>query len=356
MHDTGDGQDTTTGRDQVAGAFSDAWLNEAGGTAPALSVLPPEAQAVYRSLLMVAPIAADVFVAGSGDGSLTERCLRKLVAVGLVREEPDGLLHACSPRTTLEAWAARREAEAAEVRSAADVLAEVYAAHQGLRNEFFEVVEGRRAVRALIHSLQDAARREVRVFDRGPYLDDSPPLPEEVQLRALRRGTAYRVVYESGALHHQGALLCMRASVSAGEQARVFPDVPMKLLLSDTARGLVILPRPTSQQADALLVYPSPLLDALTELFEAFWRLGVPVSEAPEDVPLAGAADGRREPSPETQRLLSLLTAGLTDESIARELGVSYRTVSRRIGRLQELLGARTRFQLGVQAARRGWL
>ncbi|MFE3902834.1 helix-turn-helix transcriptional regulator [Streptomyces sp. NPDC059153] len=56
------------------------------------------------------------------------------------------------------------------------------------------------------------------------------------------------------------------------------------------------------------------------------------------------------------RQLLSYLSAGLTDESIARELGVSYRTVTRRIARLQEMLGARTRFQLGVQAGRRGWL
>ncbi|NUR97005.1 MAG: LuxR family transcriptional regulator, partial [Kribbellaceae bacterium] len=35
---------------------------------------------------------------------------------------------------------------------------------------------------------------------------------------------------------------------------------------------------------------------------------------------------------------------------------VSERTVARRIGRLQEALGAQTRFQLGVQASRQGWL
>ncbi|MET9317100.1 hypothetical protein ABZX12_35235 [Kribbella sp. NPDC003505] len=50
-------------------------------------------------------------------------------------------------------------------------------------------------------------------------------------------------------------------------------------------------------------------------------------------------------PSLEAKRLLTYLSAGLTDESIAR-----------RIGRLQEALGAQSRFQLGVQASRQGWL
>jgi hypothetical protein len=35
---------------------------------------------------------------------------------------------------------------------------------------------------------------------------------------------------------------------------------------------------------------------------------------------------------------------------------VSERTVTRRIMALQEVLAARSRFQLGAQAARRGWL
>jgi DNA-binding NarL/FixJ family response regulator len=48
--------------------------------------------------------------------------------------------------------------------------------------------------------------------------------------------------------------------------------------------------------------------------------------------------------------LLGLLVAGLKDETIARQLGVSLRTVQRRIAALMHELGARTRFQAGVAA------
>ena len=41
-------------------------------------------------------------------------------------------------------------------------------------------------------------------------------------------------------------------------------------------------------------------------------------------------------------------------EVIARDLGVSERTVARRIARLQQTMAARSRFQLGLQAERRG--
>nr|WP_243727306.1 LuxR C-terminal-related transcriptional regulator [Actinocrispum wychmicini] len=55
-------------------------------------------------------------------------------------------------------------------------------------------------------------------------------------------------------------------------------------------------------------------------------------------------------------RLLSLLAAGLKDEAIARQLGVSLRTVHRRTSELSESLGARTRFQAGMRAERQGLL
>jgi len=62
------------------------------------------------------------------------------------------------------------------------------------------------------------------------------------------------------------------------------------------------------------------------------------------------------EPTAATRRLLQLMRTGAIDETIARELGVSLRTVHRRITRLQTLLGARSRFQLGVIACEQGWV
>lgn len=63
-----------------------------------------------------------------------------------------------------------------------------------------------------------------------------------------------------------------------------------------------------------------------------------------------------QEPTVATRRLLRLMRTGATDPAIARELGVSLRTLYRRIARLQSLLGVRSRFQLGVLAAELGWL
>ena len=54
--------------------------------------------------------------------------------------------------------------------------------------------------------------------------------------------------------------------------------------------------------------------------------------------------------APDTE-VLALLAAGMKDDAIARQLGLSPRTVQRRVQVLCERLGARTRFHAGFLAA-----
>ncbi|MER7571284.1 hypothetical protein [Streptomyces sp. NPDC126514] len=47
--------------------------------------------------------------------------------------------------------------------------------------------------------------------------------------------------------------------------------------------------------------------------------------------------------------------AGLTDLSAATQLGLSPRTLHRRLRHLMDMAGVRTRMQLGAHAVRNGW-
>ena len=59
----------------------------------------------------------------------------------------------------------------------------------------------------------------------------------------------------------------------------------------------------------------------------------------------------------ERQRLIvSLLADGASDTQIARRLYIGQRTVQREVAALMALVGAASRFALGAEAARRGWL
>jgi hypothetical protein len=47
--------------------------------------------------------------------------------------------------------------------------------------------------------------------------------------------------------------------------------------------------------------------------------------------------------------ILECLARGHTDNAIARSLGISSRTINRRMTRMMDAVGARTRFQLGIR-------
>lgn len=95
------------------------------------------------------------------------------------------------------------------------------------------------------------------------------------------------------------------------------------------------------------------LLNALVELFEVLWQRGTPLRPGSNRTP---AATGHFDISARDEELMILLLAGLSDDAIGHRLGMSTRTVYRRIKRLMDIVGAETRLQLGWHAARAGWL
>ena len=93
-----------------------------------------------------------------------------------------------------------------------------------------------------------------------------------------------------------------------------------------------------------LVAIRAPLLvQSFIAVFDEAWRAGLPV---PHVVRTSRTSD----------RLLAMLASGLKDEAIARYLGVSLRTVRRRVAGLMDELSGHTRFQLGSAAERRGLL
>jgi DNA-binding CsgD family transcriptional regulator len=185
----------------------------------------------------------------------------------------------------------------------------------------------------------------VRAFDRPPYASSN--LANHPEQDLLASGISVRCVYAQAGLELPGRLEGARRLIAAGEQARVTAEVPVKMFLADDTIGLISLDRPTIVQS-ALVIHASSLLDTLRALFEAVWAQAVPISLDGFD--LAGERDA------EDRKLLEMLAIGLTDDAIARQLGRHPRTVQRHVRQLMDELGAQTRFQAGLQAARLGRL
>jgi DNA-binding NarL/FixJ family response regulator len=160
------------------------------------------------------------------------------------------------------------------------------------------------------------------------------------------------VIYDRSVLELPGWLADVTRGMKHGEQARIAPDLPMKLGISDDRLAIIPLLRTGDDAVTAsYLIHPSPLLDALVALFDLAWERSVPVR-------LSALEEETSEEtlSAEEVKLLTLLASGATDKAASRALGWSERTVQRHVMRLSQRVGAQTRFQLAMEATRRDWI
>ncbi|TCM44468.1 LuxR C-terminal-related transcriptional regulator [Kribbella sp. VKM Ac-2568] len=306
-----------------------------------------EAEAIYLDLMARGALSIDEVAEGapgSVDGPLDE-----LAAVALI-ERSDGKVLPQPPHLAMEALAQRHTKEADLARESAALLSELWTAGIG-QQTYVELLPSAEAAWSVLGNVQVDARERVRAMTVGNQASPQHRIVDGL-FDALARGVTYEVIYGTQVLQDSEALRKVQLCVDAGEQARVFPQVPLNLTLVDDRWALVSARTTVGgiTSTAAMVVHHSPFLTGLVGVFDAFWRMAVPITSGTEPSDVTGA------PSLETKRLLTYLSAGLTDESIAREFGVSERTIARRISRLQETLGAQTRFQLGVQASRQQWL
>ncbi|MCX5249838.1 helix-turn-helix transcriptional regulator [Streptomyces sp. NBC_00201] len=312
-------------------------------------------ESAYRALVSVG--AADVpdlarrLALGEHD---TERALRRLERHGLVAQSSarPGRWVAAPPGVALGALLTQQRHELEKAELAAALLAEEYraVAAEPAVHDLVEVVIGAAAVAQRFLQLQLGASDEVCALVTGnPAVVSGTDNQAEEQ--AAGRGVRYRVVVERSVLDLPDGITELSAALGRDEQVRVVDQVPTKLVVADRTLALVPLTTPTAEPA-ALVVHASGLLELLSGLFESVWRDALPLRIGASGVTEQGP-DG---PDGTDLEVLSLLLAGLTDASVAKQLDLGLRTVQRRVKRLMELTGVTTRLQLGWHAYERGWV
>jgi hypothetical protein len=309
---------------------------------------------LYRAVLGNPGASARDLAAYAGQPLMAVRAaLARLVSMRLVQRQPGrpATFVATPPDIAITALVNERQADLDQARLAVPELLSAYQQSTATSQPGspLEVFTGANIGHRRFLEIQAAATTELLVFDRV----SDRRVTGEVEVRAeapvLKRGVRTRAIYESSSLDIPGRLPHIRHLATLGELSRVAPTLPMKMVVCD--RRLAMLPLSTTDEAmteSVVLVGPSTLLDALVDVFEAYWQASVPIS--------AGAVRDAGGLTPELHEVLQLLTTGLKDEAIARQLGTSMRTTRRRIASLLAALGVATRFQAGVEAARRGLL
>jgi DNA-binding CsgD family transcriptional regulator len=250
------------------------------------------------------------------------RHLRSLLSLGLASRTPGRPARyvPAVPEAAVELLALRKQAAIVEARLGAAALTAEFR-----QPDAFTIIRGAEAIAQRFYQAQQCAQDEVLVLDR--LLVEPRRTP----------GVTYRTIYDMASLSEPGDLVAARSSGCC----RMLRDVPLKLLVVDRRTALL----PTGVDV-VVELGPSSLLEALLRLFELLWQQASPLTPSVSEGPL----------SSEDQQLLSLAAAGLTDQAIARRLGVAQRTVERRMQRILRALDATTRFQAGLRAGQQGLL
>jgi len=314
-------------------------------------------EGTYRRLVALTSESAEALAAAMNAEVLELRtALESLEEKGLVARSTatPGHFVASPPDLALGSLIVDRQEDIRRAQLELGRLTEAYrgAISDRTDTQVVDVVHGRQAVAQRFAQLQRGATREVLALVKSSVVAVAPEDNVDEAL-ALARGVDYRVVLERAAFEKPGFLDVAAESIRAGVTVRVTEEIPLRLMVADRRIALLpLVPATADSGGGALLVHPSGLLDALLTLFDLVWQ------SAFEVVPTeAGMSKRAGDQIDEVDaRILTLLLAGLTDHAIGGQLGMSLRTIQRRVSALMERARVVTRFQLGHEASRRGWV
>jgi hypothetical protein len=201
--------------------------------------------------------------------------------------------------------------------------------------QLVELITSRAALGQIVVQMLRTVQSEIVGFQRAPTLQIQGfpyEMPPDLRIRTIS---------DAGYLALPGALNSLRLDIEKGEEARVSPTLPVKMMIVDRRVGLV--PLNVEDQGGPVM------LDSLYALFELTWERSTPIVFTQTGELQAGHPDSRL--SDAAGQVIPLLAAGLNDKAIAYEAGMSTTTLNRRIAELMKSFGTRTRFQLGWRAA-----
>lgn len=331
-----------------------------------MSAASPDAQigdlstSIYLQCARLSRFRVHDLDAGGASAHDVERALAILDIRGLISQLSEDVWVTNPPDTALVDQASRLEEHAATIRAAAPGIARIYydaRARDRLddRDVGVELLDSLDDVNTAMAELFAGARR--RVFSmrtRSPrvlsMMKSDPSRHGVPVLNRSRETLSLRVTFDTVLLEEDHGLPEAISRRLRLDDIRFAANVPFTATASDSGVTVMDLQDQTAGSVGVRITHPD-VSAAIRQVIDNTWAYGV-----------KWAGPGGTNPDrptlldPRDREILALMVSGAADAVIARQVGISQRTVERRVRRLLELLGAGTRFQAGVQAARRGWV
>ncbi|MFI5620277.1 LuxR C-terminal-related transcriptional regulator [Streptomyces sp. NPDC051567] len=287
-------------------------------------------------------------------------CLAELSALGLLggADDPAGRAAVVEPGVALlellrseRTGLRNRLAETGRIHDTLEILAGPFLRAGAVpRPEVgVEIVTDPGWVRRERSAASAALAHSRRTMHTGAVSHEETRQTLEDDRRQLARGVTVRAMYGRRTASVPDMARHLRERAELGVEIRLSPVVPMNMFLADENFAL-LLTDPHESAAGAIVAKGTALVRSYLALYEYCWQCATPYGEE------SSAGQGGDGLSEQQQAALHMLASGIKDEQIARNLGVSLRTASRLLSEIMQELGAASRFEAGVRAARLGWL
>ncbi|MGX7824497.1 LuxR C-terminal-related transcriptional regulator [Actinokineospora sp. 24-640] len=310
------------------------------------------AEAAYRIMLRGRSWTA----AGLGDKlgwpqARVEEALANLAADGLTADsaERPGAVRAVEPCVALPALAGRRTRAADDpahtepaMPDAATVARFVASSRRPIGGPGPHVAfAGPDDATAYLERLASTVTGEI-VFLVPSWSTGAHEFAKQIAEAALRRGATLRHIWAASVAEHPQAAEHAAWLTARWAPPRLIDQVPLRATLIDGATAILA----DSQRTG--LVRATTTLNTLTHMADRLWAAATPAPTTRGARGKAASSDSRN------QLVLRLLADGLTDDAIARRIGVSVRTIRNDVAGAMTKLQARSRFQAGVRAVQLG--
>jgi DNA-binding CsgD family transcriptional regulator len=309
-----------------------------------------DADIVYRAMLRKLSWTAEALAEALGwpEADVRDQ-VEQLRAEGLVLTSADEPLayRAVEPGLALPAMAARwfgnpdKKAMRAKFGGIQELIS--------LRDRLTErVVEPRRLrgmdeLAMIAERLVSKAHRRVTILVPAYVpggIEFMPHLAEAV----FRRQAELRAVWATDFASTPGVTAYAQWLRANNAAPRMVARVPVRAIIVDTSVAIVV-----DSGESAHVEHDEQVIARLCGVAEHLWNEGV---EGRQQVAVPTDLQGAER----AEHVLHLLSQGLTDDAVARRLGVSVRTIRNDVSSAMNVLEARSRFQAGANAARLGLL
>lgn len=306
---------------------------------------------IYLALLEAPSATRNEFVRRGFEPEYVDKSMRAFERRGLARPLGYHVWEAIPPDIALPAFAARLEGYATTIRASTSALSRSYANRSADAPDpsgYDRLNSVEEIALATQQLLARSGTQVVGLRNDSPYTRYLLELPTDFHVTPVRNAQgvklAARVTMDTSMIPHPRFNEVVTARQSTGELYRFHSGLPFSAIVND--RGLAVIDaHGPDGEALGLMISTPGAAAAVSNVAEWAWRLGREWRLAQE---ASGELDAR------DKRILELLSSGTTDSVVAKRLKVSQRTVERRVRELMDRLGATTRFQAGVLAAKDG--